>query len=111
METVPKTKYHFHWRFVRESRDVNKRSQKNMRDTIDISKIDKAELLAALYNASKQQGLGFLDLTGREPMTKRQAAELLKEQNYFDYVRGRVMKIDLSGNQLYTGLYNRDNGE
>jgi hypothetical protein len=32
---------------------------------IDISKLDKAAVLAALYNNSKPQGLGFLQATPR----------------------------------------------
>lgn len=78
---------------------------------IDISKLDKAEVLAALYNHSKQQGLGFLNPRGREPLSKAEAAELLKKGTYFDYLAGRVMKVDLSGDVLETGLYDRDNGQ
>jgi hypothetical protein len=78
--------------------------------TIDISKLDKAEVLAALYNNSRQQGMGFLNVRGREPLTKEQAAELLKETTYFDYLAGRVMKFDLSGETLDPRLYDRDNG-
>ena len=77
---------------------------------IDISKLDKAEVLAALYNGSKQQGLGLLNPRGREPLTKAQAAELLKETTYFDYLAGRVMKVELKGDTLYTWGYDRDNG-
>ena len=86
--------------------------QNNMetQQRIDISKLDKAEVLAALYNSSKQQGMGFLNPRGREPMTKEQAAELLKETTYFDYLNGRVMKVDLSGEWLEPWLYDRDNG-
>ncbi len=44
-------------------------------------------------------------------MTVKEAQEMLDDdQTYFDYVKGRVMKIDLSGNELRTALYNRDNG-
>lgn len=77
---------------------------------IDISKLDKAEVLAALYNNSKQQGMGFLNARGREPLTKEQAAELLKETTYFDYLAGRVMKVELKGDTLDPWLYDRDNG-
>ena len=42
---------------------------------IDISKLDKPEVLAALYNNSKQQGMGFLNPRGRELLTKEQAAD------------------------------------
>ena len=77
---------------------------------IDISKLDKGDVLATLYNSSKPQGLGFLHFDPT-PMTKEEAEELLKEQTYFDYLKGRVMKIDLSGDELRTDLYDRDNGE
>jgi len=77
---------------------------------IDISKLDKAEVLAALYNNSKQQGMGFLNPRGREPLTKDQAAELLKTTTYFDYLAGRVMKVELRGDTLDPWLYDRDNG-
>ncbi len=81
-----------------------------MNEPIDISKLNKAEVLAALYNNSRQQGMGFLNPRGQEPLTKEQAAELLKQTTYFDYLAGRVMKVDLSGDTLRTGLYDRDNG-
>jgi len=85
---------------------------------IDISKLDKAEVLAALYNKSRPLGFLHYDPT---PMTKEEANILLKEQEYitydgrksiyFDYLNGRVMKVDLSGNELDPYLYDRDNGE
>ena len=84
---------------------------------MDISKMDKAEVLRRLYNNAKPQGLGFLHYTPKE-MTIEEARELIKNGIdesgsrglYFDYVHGRVMKIDLSTDELRTGLYNRDNG-
>ncbi len=78
---------------------------------IDISKLDKAEVLVVLYNNSKQLGMGFLNPHGREPLTKEQAAELLKETSYFDYLAGRVMKVNLSGDTFDPRLYDRDNGD
>ena len=80
--------------------------------TIDISKLDKAAVLAALYNASHPQGMGFLQYTP-QAMTLDQAAALLNEMGerpYFDYLAGRVMKIALWGDMLDIGLYDRDNG-
>ena len=76
---------------------------------IDISKFDKAAVLAALYNRARPQGLGILHYKS-ETMTQDDAAALLTKQKYFDYVRGRVMKVDLSGEVLRPGLYDRDNG-
>ena len=80
---------------------------------MDISKLDRAEVLAALYNASQPLGMGFMHFKD-EDMTREQAqAELdaRKPRAYFDYLHGRVMKVDLSGDELGTRLYNRDNGE
>lgn len=77
---------------------------------MDISKLNKAEVLASLYNNSRPLGLGFLHFDP-EPMTIEEAAEILKTQQSFDYYKGRVRKVNLSGDELYTSLYNRDNGD
>lgn len=83
-----------------------------MSSTVDISGLDKAEVLAALFNASKQQGMGFADPTGASKMSIEDAKKYVDNgELYFDYLRGRVMKVDISGNELRTGLYDRDNGE
>jgi hypothetical protein len=77
---------------------------------IDISKLDKAEVLRKLFNRSKPQGLGFLHYT-QTNMSSEKAQELLDEgHTYFDYVQGRVMKVDLSGDEFNEALYDRDNG-
>lgn len=81
-----------------------------MSQTINIQNIDKAAILAALYNASRPIGMGFL-CYNPAPMEREEAALLLEQSPYFDYLHGRVMKIDLSGDELYTGLYDRDNGD
>ncbi|GAG30986.1 unnamed protein product, partial [marine sediment metagenome] len=40
------------------------------------------------------------------------AQEILDQgHTYFDYLKGRVMKINLSSDELRTALYDRDNGE
>jgi hypothetical protein len=80
-------------------------------DSIDISKLDKAEVLAALFNNSRQQGFGLMNASGRNLMSVEEARNILKDQTYFDYLRGRVMKIDLGGDELSVGLYDRDNGQ
>lgn len=94
---------------------------------IDVSDIKPAELLAALYNRSfvNPGGMGFLqDKPG--DMTVVQAQEYLDgkveddymgkpfESNghrYFDYLNGRVMKVEINGATLRTELYDRDMGE
>ena len=77
---------------------------------VDISNKDKAEVLAALYNNSHPHGMGFLQYDP-EPMSVEEAREILKEITYFDYFRGRVMKLSLKENLVNVSLYNRDNGE
>jgi hypothetical protein len=83
---------------------------------IDIAGLDKAEVLAALFNASKQQGMGFFDTSGAGWMSvddARKCIDVVTDSDgeiYFDYLRGRVMKVELSGDQLNPRLYDRDNG-
>jgi hypothetical protein len=79
---------------------------------MDISGIDKAELLAALYNGARQQGLGCLNARGVFDMSPEEAAKELaaNERMYFDYLHGRVMKINLRLDEMPTAAYNRDNG-
>jgi hypothetical protein len=80
---------------------------------MDITGLDKAEVLAALYNRAKPLGLGFSQYTP-EKMTKEEAQSILDEYGktkYFDYLKGRVIKVDLTNNEIRTDLYNRDNGQ
>lgn len=80
-----------------------------MSRNIDISKLDKAEVLAALYNASKPLGMGFMQFEAK-PMTREEAAGLLTKQQYFDYLKGRVMKTAIQ-DSLDPWGYDRDNGD
>ncbi len=77
---------------------------------IDISGLDRATVLAALYNGARPQQSGFAAYDP-EPMDTEMAGGLLGGRNYFDYVQGRVMKVDLDGETLDPYLYDRDNGE
>lgn len=76
---------------------------------ISIKNLNKAEVLAALYNASKPLGMGFIHYNPT-PMTVEQAEKLLQENTCFDYLQGRVMKIDLSNSELDVSSYNNDIG-
>jgi hypothetical protein len=86
----------------------------NVVDSIDIEGVNKADILVALYNSSKVQGMGFLQATG-VPMKKEEAELLLNDsdnpQMYFDYLHGKIMKVRLDGDVLRTAMYDRDNGE
>jgi hypothetical protein len=98
---------------------------------IDISGIDKADLLAALHNGTRPMGMGFLQARG--DMTAEDARAYLKrgddhaeafaeikakggvvigvEPLYFDYLCGRPLKVDIGGDTLDPRLYDRDAGE
>ena len=78
---------------------------------IQTNPLTKAQVLATLYNASRPLGMGFLHYTP-EPMSDKEAQEILNTgQDYFDYLKGRVMKISLKEDgQFEGGLYDRDNG-
>lgn len=80
-----------------------------MESTISLKGLNKAEVLAALYNASRPLGMGFMHYDPK-PMTKEEAADFLSHGTYFDYLKGRIMKIDLSRDELDPRLYDRDNG-
>jgi hypothetical protein len=67
-------------------------------------------VLAKLYNVSKPQGMGFLHYDHQD-MTIEEAQKILDSGiTYFDYLKGRVMKVDLSDNELDPWLYDRENG-
>lgn len=76
---------------------------------IDISGFDKADVLRRLYNRARAQGLGILQFDPK-PMTIEEARAFLAKSTYFDYVKGRVLKVNLSGAMLDEWLYDRDNG-
>lgn len=77
---------------------------------LSLAGLNKADVLAALYNASKPQGMGFMHYDPK-PMTREEAEGLLKQTTYFDYLKGRVMKLNLEGDELDMRGYDRDNGQ
>lgn len=76
---------------------------------VNIKGLDKARVLKALYDNSHLQGMGFMRASG--PITVEHCAGLLEKQTYFDYLYGRVLKVDLSGDEFDERLYDRDCGE
>lgn len=78
---------------------------------VSIKNLDKATVLAELYNNSKQLGLGFLNQRGYNSLSYNEAVELLKQSTYFDYLYGRVLKVDLSGDEFDESMYDIDNGQ
>lgn len=95
-----------------------------MENEIDIKGIDKAELLAALYNNSRPMGMGFLQARDGVMTIEQAQAEIKtgddsarmfgKDGSHrelrFDYLRGRPLKADISGDSFRPWGYDRDNG-
>jgi len=87
---------------------------------VNIKGLNKAEVLIALFNNSKIQGLnaqmvamGIMEKP--KDMTKEEAQSILDrmgKEKYFDYLNGKVMKVDLSSDDEFEEwLYDRDNGK
>ncbi len=79
---------------------------------IDIADINKADILAALFNVadkSKDEPEGF---DPQEFMTTEQAAKILETgQTYFGAFHGRILSISLSDKDiLKPGNYDKYNG-
>lgn len=92
-----------------------------MTDSIDITGLDKAAVLAALFNASAPQGFGFLQAgTGPQVMSLEDAQQEIKKYPYtlgttdqeldYDYVYGRPLKVKLGGDEFNPWGFDRDNG-
>jgi hypothetical protein len=82
-----------------------------------VNDTNRALVLAALYNASQPLGFGVMHYNSKD-MTEDEAAEILAghPSGYFDYLRGRVMKMHLGKPgeaiiDLDFRLYDRDNGD
>lgn len=89
---------------------------------VDISGLDKAAVLATLFNASAPGGMGFLQAGfGPSIMTVEDAQQVIDaggtdEPGFnrgnlsFDYLFGRPLKVDLNGDELHPWGFDRDNG-
>lgn len=81
-------------------------------DGIDIKGIDKGDLLAALYNRARPQGMGFRQPGHDLQMTKGEADEYIEKYGTrFNYVKGRPIKVEFKDDVLlFARLYDRDTG-
>ena len=83
---------------------------------IDITGVDKALLLAGLFNSSKSPGMGFFSKGANTEMTAEAAQNHINNQERttgklkFDYLDGRYMKVDISGDELDPSQYDSVNG-
>lgn len=79
--------------------------------SVNITGLDKAAVLSALYNASHQQGMGFMHTRGGSSMSVEEARAELERTKHFDYLHGRVMKISLDTDDVDEWGYDRDLGQ
>jgi hypothetical protein len=80
----------------------------------DIKGLDKKEVLKALFASAKPLGLGFMHYVKDQELTNDEIEKIINhkyEPCWVDYLHGRLMKVDFSGDILDTWAYNRDNGE
>lgn len=93
------------------------------RQLVDITGLSKAAVLAALFNASAPGGLGFLQAQhGPDVMTEADAQQYIdlgtspdpgssgRGDLRYDYLLGRPLKLDLSGDSFDPWGFDRDNG-
>lgn len=79
---------------------------------IDITGLSREDVLRALYNRAVPLRMGF-HAYKKGNMTEEQATLLLSQDDYFDYVLGRPLKLKLieGAKNFDEWLYERDQGE
>lgn len=92
---------------------------------VDISGLDKAAVLAALYNNSQPSKRGphrfnteemtvedaHIHLEEGDDIRKQFGNKLERNPLYFDYLQGRLLKVNLSGDSFYALSYDRHLGD
>jgi len=78
--------------------------------TFDIDGLDKVTVFRALYERAQPQGCSHLSYVPG-PLRADEARRLFDANNgIFSFVKGRLLKVDLSGTGLDTADYDRNNG-
>ncbi len=96
--------------FEKELTPKKEKEVQEVNRAVDISGIDKKALLRGLYSMARTpQGSRVFQYVQNDPLSDSAAEEIL-EMGDIEYLRGRVMKIDISGDSVDTFLYDRDNG-
>lgn len=84
---------------------------------VNITGLDKVVVLAALHNETSALGMGRMHDVGRDMNIDEARSIIDRNVNhngdrdlYFDYVAGRPLKVDLTGDEFDPRLYDRDAG-
>lgn len=85
--------------------------QQNESTIVQFDGLTREQVLCALYNFSHPQGMGFLHFDPK-PLTIPEAKTVLAKTDYVDYLKGRVIKVNLPENakEFDAHLYDRDCG-
>lgn len=75
-----------------------------------ITGLNKADVLCALYDGARVQGMGFLHAKDGG-LDRSEAEGIVARGEYVDYLHGRVMKVLIAGDTFRSALYDRDNGQ
>ncbi len=78
---------------------------------VDITGLDKAEVLLALYENSDCIGMGILQAVENYTLEDARRDYEESRNKYFDYLHGRAVKVDLSRNSFDSFFYDRYFGE
>ena len=79
----------------------------NYKTVIDITNLDKREVIKALFSAATPRNL--LDFLIEE--IPEDLLNVLCQNKHVDYIGSRSIKVDLTGNNFDCRLYDRDNGK
>lgn len=79
-------------------------------EEVDISGLDKAEVLLALYHGTRAVGMGVLHDNSNFSIDDAKNVVADSTRMYFDYVSGRPLKVNLSNSTFDPALYDRDAG-
>ncbi|KAL6232430.1 hypothetical protein BDW75DRAFT_242958 [Aspergillus navahoensis] len=82
-----------------------------MSSKVYIGDLNKEDLIAALWSRSKPAAFFAMSGLPAPPFNKEDALRQAEQLNWcFDYLQGRVIKSDLSGEEADPWGYDRDNG-
>ena len=81
----------------------------NMNSMIDISKVNKTDLLKGLWKNQKSAAFFALNAVQAPEFDKDKVEKAVK--GYIDYFYGRAIKADLSKDSVNPYLYDRDAGQ
>ncbi len=91
--------------YVKSSREINRHAGYEGRGWVDITGLDRLELLHRLWNGSYIAEYYLYTNTAPPEWDEALARETLRQRSSIDYFQGRAIKMDLSYNHVQPDLY------